>query len=89
MVTLSQNYRSTQRILRVADEVIRTTNNLRCCPKQLTTENREGDKIRVVEFGAPEEEAHWVASEIERLHDAGARWRSLPCSTASTFIAKW
>ena len=44
--------------------------------KNLTTGNPDGEKIRVVEFAAFEEEAHWVASEIERLHEAGASWRS-------------
>jgi len=29
-----------------------------------------------VEFAAFEEEAQWVAGEIERLHEAGAPWRS-------------
>src|SRR6202008_2181069 len=72
LVSLSQNYRSTQRILRVAGEVIRHNEKSPLLPpKQLTTENREGEKIRVAEFGTPEEEAHWAASEIERLHDAG------------------
>ena len=76
LVSLSQNYRSTQRILRVAGEVISHNEKSPLLPpKELTTENREGEKIRVAEFGTPEEEAHWVASEIERLHDAGARWR--------------
>ena len=76
LVSLSQNYRSTQRILRVAGEVISHNEKSPLLPpKELTTENREGEKIRVAEFGMPEEEAHWVASEIERLHDAGARWR--------------
>jgi DNA helicase II / ATP-dependent DNA helicase PcrA len=75
LVSLSQNYRSTQRILRVAGEVISHNEKSPLLPpKQLTTENREGEKIRVAEFGTPEEEAHWAASEIERLHDAGARW---------------
>ncbi len=76
LVRLSQNYRSTQRILRVAGEVIAHNEKSPLLPpKRLTTENREGEKIRVAEFGMPEEEATWVASEIERLHDAGARWR--------------
>src|ERR1700723_2743768 len=76
LVSLSQNYRSTQRILRVASEVIRHNEKSPLLPpKALTTENREGDKIRIAEFGMPEEEAHWVASEIERLHAAGAPWR--------------
>ncbi len=76
LVSLSQNYRSTQRILRVAGEVIAHNEKSPLLPpKQLVTENREGEKICVAEFGAPEEEAHWVTSEIERLHDAGAGWR--------------
>src|SRR5580693_637607 len=76
LVSLSQNYRSTQRILRVAGEVIQHNEKSPLLPpKVLTTENREGEKIRIAEFGTPEEEAHWVASEIERLHAAGAHWR--------------
>src|SRR3984957_8506737 len=72
LVSLSQNYRSTQRILRVAGEVIQHNEKSPLLPpKALTTENREGEKIRVAEFGSPEEEAQWVTSEIIRLHDAG------------------
>ncbi len=77
LVSLSQNYRSTQRILRVAGEAIEHNEKSPLLPpKRLTTPNSEGEKIRVVEFATPEEEAHWVASEIERLHEAGASWRS-------------
>src|ERR1700733_13558021 len=76
LVSLSQNYRSTQRILRVAGEVIQHNEKSPLLPpKALTTENWEGEKIRIAEFGMPEEEAYWVASEIERLHAAGAPWR--------------
>jgi DNA helicase-2/ATP-dependent DNA helicase PcrA len=76
LVSLSQNYRSTQRILRVAGEVIAHNEKSPLLPpKALTTENREGEKIRIAEFGTPEEEAYWVASEIERLQAAGAAWR--------------
>src|ERR1700723_3571084 len=77
LVSLSQNYRSTQRIRRVAGEVIQHNEKSPLLPpKALTTENREGEKIRVVEFGTPEEEAQWVTSEIIRLHDAGTHWRN-------------
>jgi DNA helicase-2/ATP-dependent DNA helicase PcrA len=77
LVSLSQNYRSTQRILRVAGQVIKQNERSTLLPeKQLTTQKADGDKIRVVEFARPEEEAHWVASEIERLHDAGAAWKT-------------
>jgi DNA helicase II / ATP-dependent DNA helicase PcrA len=77
LVSLSQNYRSTRRILRVAGEMISHNEKSPLLPlKSLTTENPDGEKIRVVEFAALQEEAHWVASEIDRLHEAGAAWRT-------------
>lgn len=77
LVTLTQNYRSTQRILRVAHEVISHNEKSPLLPpKTLSTENPDGEKIRVVEFARPEEEAHWVASEIERLHSATNPWHN-------------
>jgi DNA helicase-2/ATP-dependent DNA helicase PcrA len=77
LVSLSQNYRSTPRILRVARETISHNEKSPLLPpKDLTTENPVGEKIKVVEFATPEEEAHWVASEIDRLHAAGAAWSS-------------
>jgi ATP-dependent DNA helicase UvrD/PcrA len=77
LVSLSQNYRSTRRILRVAGEVISLNERSALLPeKRLVTGKAEGDKIRVAEFPRAEEEAHWVAAEIERLHDAGAPWKS-------------
>jgi ATP-dependent DNA helicase UvrD/PcrA len=76
-VSLSRNYRSTRRILRVAGEMIKNNEPSPLLPpKNLTTENPEGEKVRIVEFAASDEEAHWVASEIERLHAAGAPWRN-------------
>jgi len=78
LVSLAQNYRSTRKILRIAEEVI--GNNERSPllpPKALATQNREGEKIRVAEFATPAEEAHWVASEIVRLHEAGASWGTM------------
>jgi DNA helicase II / ATP-dependent DNA helicase PcrA len=76
LISLSQNYRATRRILRVAGETIAVNEKSPLLPpKQLTTENSEGDKVRVVEFANFEEEAHWVAADIERLHAAGAAWR--------------
>jgi DNA helicase II / ATP-dependent DNA helicase PcrA len=77
IVSLTENYRSTKRILRVAGEMISHNEKSPLLPpKNLTTENPDGEKIRVVEFAGFEEEAHWVAGEIERLHEAGAPWRS-------------
>ena len=75
-IHLSRNYRSTKRILRIAGTVAAESDDSRYVPfTPLTTENPDGEKIRIVEFGRPEEEAEWVAGEIERLRAAGVPWR--------------
>jgi DNA helicase-2/ATP-dependent DNA helicase PcrA len=75
-VHLTQNYRSTKRILRVAGTVAAESDDSEYVPfTPLDTQNPEGEKIRIVEFGRPEEEAEWIVSEIERLHAAGVPWR--------------
>jgi DNA helicase-2/ATP-dependent DNA helicase PcrA len=77
LVSLTQNYRSTSRILRVAGEVISHNEKSPLLPpKKLLTEKAEGEKIRVAEFPTPDEEAHWIAAEIERLRAPGNPWRN-------------
>jgi len=77
LVSLFENYRSTRRILRVAGEAISHNEKSPLLPpKRLTTQNPDGERIRVVEFASAEEEAHWVASEIERLYRTSGSWRS-------------
>jgi DNA helicase II / ATP-dependent DNA helicase PcrA len=75
--SLTRNYRSTKRILDVASEVIQHNERPAFLPhKALVTDNPAGERIRIAEFASPEEEAYWVAGEIERLHKAGRPWRS-------------
>jgi DNA helicase-2/ATP-dependent DNA helicase PcrA len=75
-VTLTENYRSTPNILRVASQVIGMNTVSADFPKKVLTTNRaEGEKIRIVELTEIEDEARWVAKEIERIHRAGRRWR--------------
>lgn len=73
-LTLTQNYRSTGRILRVAGQSIAQNRDRYIPNKRLVTENPEGEKVRIAEFATPEEEAHWIARELEQLHRAGHRW---------------
>ena len=63
MVKLEQNYRSTQSILNAANEVI--NNNKGQIPKDLWTENREGEKIRLVRTMTDNEEGKFVADTIQ------------------------
>ncbi len=63
MVKLEQNYRSTQSILHVANEVI--SNNKNQIEKILFTENAEGDKIRLVRTATDNEEGKFIADTIQ------------------------
>ncbi len=71
VVRLEQNYRSTQRILRVADDLIR--HNLRRKQKSLFTDNGEGPAVRLVEYASQDAEATGIAKRIAEAMDAGKR----------------
>jgi len=65
VVTLDQNYRSTQVILDAAHSVIR--HNTERAAKQLWTDRMGGEKVRIVSVYDEQEEAVAITSEIERL----------------------
>jgi DNA helicase-2/ATP-dependent DNA helicase PcrA len=71
VVRLEQNYRSTQRILRVADQLI--THNRRRKPKSLFTENQEGSQVRLVKYLNNRVEAESIAARIASEVQAGRR----------------
>ncbi len=75
-VALMDNYRSTPNILRVATQAIGMNEVSPEFPKKVLEPNKaEGEKIRIVEMETAEDEAAWVADELERLHGAGRRWK--------------
>jgi len=75
-VALTENYRSTPNILRVATQVIGQNTVSADFPKKVLSPNKPaGEKIRIVELATPEEEARWVANELQRIHGAGRRWK--------------
>ncbi len=75
-VALMENYRSTPNILRVASQAIGMNEVSPEFPKKVLQPNKtEGEKIRIVEMESPEDEAAWTADELERLHEAGRRWK--------------
>lgn len=63
VIKLEQNYRSTQSILNVANEVI--SNNKGQIPKALWTENVTGDKIKLVRTNTDNEEGKYVTDSIQ------------------------
>ena len=71
IVRLEQNYRSTKRILRVADQLI--SFNTRRKAKGLFTDNAEGKPVRLVFHPSQKDEAEQIAAYIETEVRAGRR----------------
>jgi DNA helicase-2/ATP-dependent DNA helicase PcrA len=72
-IKLEQNYRSTQNILRVANEIIKHNRSRHA--KRLWTENREGEKILLYRADDDREEAWFAVNEIARLvREQGCRY---------------
>ncbi|RYG39985.1 MAG: ATP-dependent DNA helicase, partial [Chitinophagaceae bacterium] len=65
VVKLEQNYRSTKKILHVANEVI--AQNKGQIEKRLFTDNAEGEKIKLVRTVTDNEEGKFVADTIQEL----------------------
>ena len=65
VILLEQNYRSTKRILLAANKVIE--NNANRKPKNLWTENAEGNKIVYYRADSEQGEAQFVAGKIKEL----------------------
>lgn len=70
-ILLEQNYRSTKRILLAANEVI--SKNLNRKPKNLWTENAEGNKIHYYRADSEQGEAQFVAGKIKEYVNSGKR----------------
>ncbi len=65
VIMLEQNYRSSQRILKAANDVI--CNNQSRYPKVLRTENLEGEKIELFRANEEQQEAQYVVQKIQEL----------------------
>jgi DNA helicase-2/ATP-dependent DNA helicase PcrA len=63
VVMLEQNYRSSQSILNVANDII--SNNKGQIPKKLWTANNEGEKIKLVRTATDNDEGKYVADAIQ------------------------
>ena len=76
VIVLEQNYRSTQTIIQAAREIIAPNRQRK--DKRLFTENARGERIFVFEGFDENDEAQYVATQIERLFASGAvRYRDV------------
>lgn len=71
MIFLEQNYRSTKKILAAANKVIDNNQNRK--PKNLWTENADGNKIFYYRADNEQGEAQFVAGKINELVQDGSR----------------
>ena len=71
-IMLEQNYRSTQLILSAANAVISKNSGRR--DKRLWSDQGDGEKVVGYVADNEHDEAAFVAGEIDRLHDQGARY---------------
>ena len=69
VVPLEENYRSTKTILQAANEVIRNNRNRR--PKNLWTQNEDGEEIVYYRANDEQDEALFVARTIDQLSREG------------------
>ena len=65
IIQLDKNYRSTKKILNLANSII--SNNDRKIEKNLWTDNEDGLDISSIKFRSEKDEAKWVAEEIRNI----------------------
>lgn len=71
---LEENYRSTANIIDAANQLIK--NNRLQRPKDLWTKNPPGEKIRVIASATEDEEADWIASQINESEEVAILYRT-------------
>lgn len=74
-IKLEENYRSTQTILEVANQII--SHNKEKKNKQLYTSNPIGEKVKYVEVDLHVDEADWIAKKIKTLVKNGQNYRDI------------
>ena len=85
-IILSQNYRSTQSILEIANSVIQ--NNTERIKKDLWTSNEVGDKPTLYEAGNSTEEAIQVANVIGKIINEGEKPSEIAILYRSNYISR-
>ncbi len=85
-IVLDENYRSTPKILDIANCVI--ANNKNRIPKDLFTRRAEGRAVIHFHGKTEKEETDWIISQIRRLLDAGASPQDIAILYRSTWQSR-
>ncbi len=85
-IVLDENYRSTPRILDVANSVI--ANNLNRIPKDLFTRKPEGKAVIHFHGKSEKEETEWIVSQIKHLLENGAKVNDIAILYRSSYLSR-
>ncbi len=85
-ITLAQNYRSTKKILDAANNLIK--HNANRLPKDLVTENVDGENIEYYEGTTQENESLWIASQIDKLKKSKNQLKDIAILYRSNYYSR-
>ncbi|MCR5348859.1 MAG: UvrD-helicase domain-containing protein [Bacilli bacterium] len=86
-VILARNYRSTKKILEAANKLI--AHNRKRVPKNLFTEESEGDPIVAKRFDTPEEEARFVVDKVVEIAEKnGGDYENIALLYRSSYLTR-
>ena len=85
-IVLDENYRSTPRILDVANSVI--ANNQNRIPKDLFTRKPEGRAVIHFHGKSEKEETEWIVSQIKHLLESGAKVNDIAILYRSSYLSR-
>lgn len=85
-IILEMNYRSTKNILSAAHEII--SKNTERVEKKLITEKNEGNKIIYYEGFSANQEASWVANQVQKYIDSGTQAQDIAVLFRTNFQSR-
>lgn len=85
-ITLDQNYRSTKKILNVANNLIK--NNSNRIPKNLVTDNEDGYEVEYFAAHSQKEESQWVVSKIKEIISQNEKLQNITILYRSNFYTR-
>ena len=86
-IILNENYRSTPDILNVANSII--ANNTERVPKELFTHKRPSTTVLHVHAKSEDDEANWIAKQIQTLKKAGADYSDMAILYRSAYLSRY
>lgn len=85
-IMMNKNYRSTPEIIRAANSLVATNTNR--IEKELESQKPSGAPVLCHLAKTQEEEALWIADEIQRLHEEGMAYRDMTILYRAHYVTR-